>query len=67
MSIGTTGPTNKLAVHQMDYMRLLREPEAAFGRGEVHEGQRLLDMAAAYERKLTGVVDDSPRDPSRRT
>ena len=60
------GPDNEIAVHQMDYLRLLRESEAAFARGDMHEGQRFLDMAAAYEKKLKGAVDASPRDPSSR-
>ena len=62
-----TGPDDELAVHEMDYMRLLRESEAAFDRGEMREGQRYLEMAASYERRLGSASRTrSRRRPARR-
>lgn len=61
-----TGPDNELRVHQMDYMPLLRESEAAFDRGDMREGQRLLEMAAAYERKQLGSPSGAARPRRRR-
>ena len=66
MATRTTQPDNERAVHQMDCMRLLRESEAAFDRGDMREGQRFLDMAAAFERKLEGPVEARPRRWRRR-
>ena len=41
---------DELTVLRMDYQRLLRDSRLAFEIGDAHEGLRLLDRAAVFER-----------------
>jgi len=66
MSVEISGSTEKLAVHRMDYLRLLRDSHAAFACGYLRDGQKLLDMAAEREKSLAGDVDEPAGGPRRR-